>query len=114
MTKTRKDLYKAAFFVLLGLALGFATAGCTHELGNRIDMSAASSFKPGITTLDEAKAALGNPYQIRTGAKSGRQQVDWVHVSVGQGKGATQKVSLIFNANGVLEREVARIDSAVR
>lgn len=51
-------------------------AGCATS-GHKFDASAITSFQPGVTTMTQAEAALGQPFQS-TKMPDGTQQLQYV------------------------------------
>lgn len=92
------------------LATALLAAGCatTTTTGRAIDAQAAAKLQPGTTTIAEAKALLGAPFQsMRT--SDGRTLLTYARTTVTQhGLLATsadvdsETLVLVFNAAGIL------------
>lgn len=52
-------------------------AGCATTGQNKVDTAAIASFQPGVTTIAQAEAALGQPFQA-TRMPDGSQQLQYV------------------------------------
>lgn len=52
-------------------------AGCATTSGNKIDPTTISTFQPGVTTIAQVEAALGQPFQS-TRMPDGTQQLQYV------------------------------------
>jgi hypothetical protein len=92
------------------IAAGAIAVACTSEHGRDFDLSKADSFRPGVTTFEEAVTQLGKPSFIRR-YRDGRTGAAWQYV---KGTtffgGGTKGVGIIFDANGVMERVTSRTE----
>ena len=80
--------------MLAGAAL---IAGCA-SVGQDFNMSDVEAFKPGVTTLGDAKEKLGKPYSESVDA-FGRKTAIWVSSRGGLTKVKSKGVSIIFDRN---------------
>lgn len=99
--------------VLFVSFLSIALAGCVTT-GTKVDPSVVSTFRPGVTTLQDAEAKLGQPNQVSTssdgdtiviysfaqGGASGTSYIPVVGAFVGHTDVTTQNCSLEFDHNG--------------
>jgi hypothetical protein len=94
--------------MLAGAAL---IVGCA-SMGQNFNMSDVDAFKPGITTLSDAKEKLGKPYSESVDT-FGRKTVIWVYsrgvLTTVQSKG----VSIIFDRNEKMQSVVHKSSSEV-
>jgi outer membrane protein assembly factor BamE (lipoprotein component of BamABCDE complex) len=65
---------KRGFAAAMVMAL---LAGCATTSGNKIDPATISTFQPGVTTIAQVEAALGQPFQS-TRMPDGSQQLQYV------------------------------------
>lgn len=64
--------------LLIGLIAIFLV-GCTASSGDNFDTNNISSFKPGITTYQDAVNNIGKPHQIIDNGDS--KAVQWLYVT---------------------------------
>lgn len=76
--------------------------------GERLDDSKVRAFKPGVTTLKQAKASLGEPAQVVYGV-DGSIYVSWTYLQGNLLVGTNnQRVSIQFDAQEKMLRVVDR------
>ncbi|RUL78375.1 outer membrane protein assembly factor BamE [Dyella choica] len=59
------------------MAVAVLLAGCATTSGTKVDPTAIASFQPGVTTVAQAEAALGQPFLV-THTSDGGQQLQYV------------------------------------
>lgn len=79
-------------------------AGCA-SVGQDFNMSDVDAFKPGVTTLSDAKEKLGKPYSESVDT-FGRKTVIWVSSQGGLTKVRSKGVSIIFDRNEKMQSVV--------
>lgn len=98
-------------------ALTVLLAGCM-TVGTKIDPSVVSSFQPGVTTMNEVKAKLGEPsqttsmsdggtqlvYSFAHSQSSGSSFIPVVGAFVGQNNTESQVVEISFDRKGKFTR----------
>ncbi|TAL63682.1 MAG: hypothetical protein EPN79_16135 [Burkholderiaceae bacterium] len=99
--------------ILPASALALLLAGCVTT-GTKIDPTVVNHFKPGVTTVADAEAALGQPNQVEQlsdgstvltynfahAASSGSSYIPIVGAFTGHTDVQSQDTSLTFNAAG--------------
>lgn len=91
------------------MALMSVATACA-SFGSKFDWKQIDELRPGMT-LAEVHAKIGNPTSVTKGA-SGQRIETWTY-SAATMFGATdaRRVSLLFDADGKLVREVNRTDA---
>ena len=84
---------------LLAIGLLLAGAACSREMGRKFDMSAADSLQPGVSTLQDAVAALGPPTAGFT-SLSGREVAQWSFLKDCPRGTESASLMILFGANG--------------
>lgn len=99
--------------ILISLVL--CCAACSREMGRRFDISAADGLTPGVSTLEDATAALGPP----TGgylAMTGRQVAQWGYLKDWPRGTESANLMILFGADGrmiaTIRREERKVEGA--
>lgn len=79
-----------------------ALAGCATK-GTKFDMAQVDAFQPGVTTIEDAKAALGKPFRILED-ESGNRTISWVWVQSTMGNLSGKGARIVFDKNGKMVR----------
>jgi hypothetical protein len=101
---THKTIRMKKYWIALVFAASIA--GCAH-MGNKFDLASADTFQPGVTTLDEAKAKLGEPVAVSTDA-NGSQRVSWKYVSASPVGAQGARLDVVFDKDGKMVRVAHR------
>lgn len=88
---------------IVALLFAATLAACaTH--GTKFDSAKVDTFQPGVTTINDATAALGKPYSTSDMGKSGKL-LQWIYAgSIGGGG----HVAILFRPDGTMERITQR------
>jgi len=84
------------------MAVLFITAGCVRH-GHYFDSGEADSFRPGITTAQDATAALGKPV-ARSNYPNGNYLLQWYYVEGNLFGGSGSHVAILFNSDDKMIR----------
>ena len=107
--------------IIAALALAASVSACathTSNYGNEFSMETADSFRPGVTTEQEAITKLGKP-ELMQATPGGGHRIAWQYIkssgaaSIGSARGATihEGIAIVFNSSGVMERVDKRFQS---
>lgn len=98
---------------VLGAVLALAGCSTTTNVGRAVDTNAAAQLQPGQTTISQAQALLGAPFQTVT-TSDGRTVLTYAHTTVKQhglfganADVASQSLVLVFGADGKLIKSTA-------
>jgi outer membrane protein assembly factor BamE (lipoprotein component of BamABCDE complex) len=99
--------------VAAALAALLASCSTTTNVGRELDAAAAAQLQPGQTTISQAQALLGPPFQTVT-TSDGRTVLTYAHTTVKQhglfganADVANQSLVLVFGADGKLIRSTS-------
>lgn len=81
-------------------------SGCGATAGRKFDHSQVENFQPGVTTISDAKASLGEPVGVITDPDGG-QVLQWRYAFVSAFGTKAARVDIAFDKDGKMLR-VAR------
>jgi hypothetical protein len=64
----------------LSIAIMLLTGCATNEVGHPFHVEALPTFQVGITTIEQAEAAMGQPYQIMHNSANGHTRLFYQHI----------------------------------
>lgn len=93
---------------LYGVAIAtMLLVGCaTSEIGHTFHTEALPTFKVGVTTIEQAEAALGQPYQVMHNSANGHTRLFYEHIYAhangltGHGQSTSDWATVDFDENG--------------
>lgn len=85
------------------LVAALATGCATH--GTWFEATAADNLQPGVTTVEDATAALGKPYSMSDMGQKGKLY-QWIYVS----PAGSRHLAILFRPDGKMERITHRKD----
>lgn len=88
--------------ILVAALFSLVLSACaTH--GTKFDSTKVDTFQPGVTTIEDATAALGKPMSVSDMGKSGKL-LQWIYTGIGGGA----HVGILFRPDGTMERVSTR------
>lgn len=88
--------------IIAALLFAVTLSACaTH--GTKFDSTKVDTFQPGVTTIEDATAALGKPMSVSDMGKSGKL-LQWIY----SGVGGSSHVGILFRPDGTMERVATR------
>ena len=96
------NIKRIAVLSLASLAL---TACMT--IGHKFDPSALDTMRPGVTTIQDAEAALGKP-QSTSAAANGGTLLQWMYTQGSVVGGSSAHVAVLFDKDGKMVRVTHR------
>jgi regulator of RNase E activity RraA len=91
------------------VALLFLCACVYSQVGNRFNIDKADQLQPGISTVADAKALLGEPVTVQTNPENNHQLLIWQYAygtAIAVGGGA--KLGIAFDENGKMIKIIQR------
>lgn len=95
-------------FILVLVVVG-CLAGCVSSTsGKQFDTAAVHQLQPGVTTIDDAIALLGEPYQTVQSGETGNYMYMWQYVKASSGVLSSsmnlqhERAVIIFSSEGVM------------
>lgn len=88
--------------ILVAALFSLVLSACaTH--GTKFDSTKVDTFQPGVTTIEDATAALGKPMSVSDMGKSGKL-LQWIY----SGVGGSSHMAILFRPDGTMERVSTR------
>ena len=87
--------------IIAAVAIVFLSACVYSQQGNLFDINNADQLQPGISTVADAKALLGEPVTVQTNPDNNHQLLIWQSAygtAIAVGGGA--KLAISFDENG--------------
>ena len=95
--------------IIAAVAIVFLSACVYSQQGNLFDINNADRLQPGISTIADAKALLGEPVTVQTNPDNNHQLLIWQYAygtAVAVGGGA--KLAISFDENGKMIKIIQR------